>query len=830
MAENAELVHAEGAARARARGLRRLGERGARRVRAAAADKIAGGIGAGQVDVAVQTISGAEGSDARSQAAAEGERTGPTSHVGPYATQRMTLDSAELAKLAADPGVVAIEPDRTPRLLDERQGLLLANGDLGPTPGSGYLAAYDSLLFGPSETPSTLPFIVDVTDSAIGDGTTTPTSDDMRVDGLSTGSSRIAYVHKLSSEANDAAARQGCDGHGTLNASIIAGNSPGSGASATDAAGFHYGMGVEPRARIGGTTLFRCSGVFDSGGKTFRQIAEDAYTAAGPGYSGARIVNNSWGAATNGAGYDATAQEYDAIVRDAVASQAGAQQMVEVVAAGNDGPGAGTLNTPATAKNVDRRRRRRERARIRDGRLRHVQQRRQQRGRTSPRSRAAGRPPTAGSSRTSWRRAHTSADSAGGPPARPSTEAGSAGPTPTRWASSSPARRIRRAAGPRTPRRPCPGYAAAARWAYRRAIGPYPSAAMVKAMLLGGTTPVSGNGAGVAPGVDQGFGLARLQGAATAGRWFDDEPVVFTQSGQSFTRTFDVTDDAQPVRVTLAWTDAPGPLTGAAYVNDLDLEVSGAGALYRGNHIVDGVSAPGGAPDPRNNVESVIVPAGQLDSLAVRVRATNVAGDGVPGGGTSDQDFALVVSNVGSPTGKAALATTLPSVSDEDGDGVIEPQEHFSVSAAASNTGALPAAEVAGALTDVVAGHHDQRLADVVRHARPRPELVARDIQRDPRQQRLHGHPGRLDAADGRLAGGDRRRHDDRRARRGLERAHREARLPVAIPDGNAAWTTIPLTISDGGTVQDLKVQLTQITIPGCRSSRSPSRHRTGRP
>ena len=37
---------------------------------------------------------------------------------------------------------------------------------------------------------------------------------------------------------------------------------------------------------------------------------------------------------------------------------------------------------------------------------------------------------------------------------------------------------------------------------------------------------------------------------------------------------------------------------------------------------------------------------------------------------------------------------------------------------------------------------------------------------------------------------------------------------PVAIPDGNAAWTTIPLTISDGGTVQDLKVQLTQITHP----------------
>ena len=287
------------------------------------------------------------------------------------------------------------------------------------------------------------------------------------------------------------------------------------------------------------------------------------------------------------------------------------------------------------------------------------------------------------------------------------------------------------------------GLAAAARWAYRRAIGPYPSAAMVKAMLLGGTTPVSGNGAGVAPGVDQGFGLARLQGAATAGRWFDDEPVVFTQSGQSFTRTFDVTDDAQPVRVTLAWTDAPGPLTGAAYVNDLDLEVSGAGALYRGNHIVDGVSAPGGAPDPRNNVESVIVPAGQLDSLAVRVRATNVAGDGVPGGGTSRPGLRA-----------RRLQRRLADREGRAHDDAAERQRRGrrrrdrAAGALLGQRGGVqhrrpPRGRGRGRAHHVVAGHHDQRLADLVRHARPRPELVARDIRRDPRQQRLHGHPGR---------------------------------------------------------------------------------------
>ena len=198
--------------------------------------------------------------------------------------------------------------------------------------------------------------------------------------------------------------------------------------------------------------------------------------------------------------------------------------------------------------------------------------------------------------------------------------------------------------------------------------------------------------------------MARLAGASATGRWVDDEPVVFAQSGEDFTRTFDVLSDADPVRVTLAWTDAPGPLVGAAYVNDLDLEVSGAGTLYRGNQIQNGVSVPGGSPDPRNNVESVIVPAGQLDALAVRVRATNVAGDGVPGGGSTDQDFALVVSNVGAPTGRAALTPTQARILDEDGDGVVEPREPYSVDATITNSGPVASAPVTATLASATPG------------------------------------------------------------------------------------------------------------------------------
>src|SRR5262249_59412911 len=55
---------------------------------------------------------------------------------------------------------------------------------------------------------------------------------------------------------------------------------------------------------------------------------------------------------------------------------------------------------------------------------------------------------------------------------------------------------------------------------------------------------------------------------------------------------------------------------------------------------------PGGSADPRNNVESVFLPAGTSGNFTVTVRATNIAGDGVPGNAdTTDQDFALVIYN-----------------------------------------------------------------------------------------------------------------------------------------------------------------------------------------
>ncbi len=812
LAQNAELVHAEG----RARGALRAYVASAAEVRGAFAlapsDKVSPGVDdVGRVSVAIQTLSGADGASARSIAARLGTIDGPPSAVGPYTTLRARIDASRIAELTSDAGLVAIEAQRTPRLLDERQGLILANGDITASPGAGYLTAHDTLLFGPSETPETLPFVVDVTDTAIGDGTTTPTYDDLREGGAPAGASRLAYVHKLSSDAADPPGVQGCDGHGTINASIIAGFNDGAASTSKDAAGFRYGLGIEPRARLGGTTLFRCDGAFDGGGRTFRQIAEDAYLAGGAGYDGARVVNNSWGSSDAAGAYDATAQEFDAIVRDAVPSLPGEQQLVEVVAAGNDGPGARTINTPGTAKNVitvgaDENERSfgvdgcgspngeannaqdmaafSSRGPTTDGRIKPDL--------VAPGTHVSG---------LGWRATGSPFDGTGICGVDPSPLgvffAGTAYSASSGTSHATPA---------------VSAVAAAARWSYQRALGQWPSAAMVKAMLVGGATPITGSGSGIAPGVDQGFGMARLAGAATAGRWFDDEPLIFSQSGQSFTRTFDVTSPAQPVRVTLAWTDAPGPLVGASYVNDLDLEVTGAGVLYRGNQLSGGVSVPGGTADPRNNVESVVVPAGQLSSLAVRVRATNIAGDGVPGGGSTDQDFALVVSNVGGPTGRAALTPTGTKIVDEDGDGVLEPREPYSVSATIANTGPVASAPVTGTLTSTTPGVLVSSPTTSFGALAPGSSAGPAGTLGGERSANACGSTPVVSVtlsafAPGAVSGGA------TVVAPGAGFAPRTATFApaIAVPDSSTAWTLAPLSITGPGVVEDLDVKIGDI-------------------
>jgi hypothetical protein len=180
------------------------------------------------------------------------------------------------------------------------------------------------------------------------------------------------------------------------------------------------------------------------------------------------------------------------------------------------------------------------------------------------------------------------------------------------------------------------------------ASGDTPSPAMVKALLVVTTRYLTGLDANdTLPSPNQGWGDVDL------GMLFDtpptkvlDQSVVFTDTGQDYEMGGWVFDSARPFRVSLVWTDAPGPTTGNAYVNDLDLEVTVDGSTYKGNVFSGEHSVTGGSFDPRNNVENVFLPVGASGAFTATVIARNIAGDGVPGDAdTTDQDFALVVYN-----------------------------------------------------------------------------------------------------------------------------------------------------------------------------------------
>jgi subtilisin-like proprotein convertase family protein len=154
--------------------------------------------------------------------------------------------------------------------------------------------------------------------------------------------------------------------------------------------------------------------------------------------------------------------------------------------------------------------------------------------------------------------------------------------------------------------------------------------------------------------------------------------------------------------VTLAWTDAPGPTFSQPFVNDLDLTVIAGGNTYRGNVFLGAVSAPGGAADGRNTVESVFLPAGLTGPFAVVVTAANIAGDGVPGNGASlDQDFALVVSNA---TTAAIPVLALEGASVAGDNATIDPNECSDVTLTLRNEGAATATAVSVTLATTTPG------------------------------------------------------------------------------------------------------------------------------
>jgi subtilisin family serine protease len=194
---------------------------------------------------------------------------------------------------------------------------------------------------------------------------------------------------------------------------------------------------------------------------------------------------------------------------------------------------------------------------------------------------------------------------------------------------------------------------------YRNLFGHDPSPAMIKAAFTAVAKNLTGHldadGHVMTHLFDNRQGWGRLQIdpvlAPRQAVQYVDQTTLFDNTGESWTRTYAAADPTQPIRIMLAWTDAPGHGLGGstpAWNNDLDLRVTTDAGTFLGNALDDdGWSETGGSPDEKNNTEAVFLqPAQHGGSVTIEVLAADINSDALPSSGDdTDQDFALVCYN-----------------------------------------------------------------------------------------------------------------------------------------------------------------------------------------
>jgi hypothetical protein len=533
-------------------------------------------------------------------------------------TYQGDIDPAGLRVLAQSPAVVWIEPAPRMKLVDQVATEIVA----GEPQSNDQLARIHELGFdGRGVT-------VAVADSGIDSGDLSILHPDLdgRVEAL--------FAYDNLPDASDE------HSHGTHCAGIVLGNAA---TGEQDDAGYLYGLGVAPGARLVGQRIFDGAGDYRPP-PSFARLTQDAVR------SGAYVASNSWGDDTGGQ-YDLTAAEFDALVRDADPDFPGEQQYVVEFSAGNSGPAPQTINTPAVAKNViatgATQNNRYEFPLYGEG--QEVMADFSSRG---PAEDGRIKPDLVapGTWIASLRSVFANDNNAWGPISDYYLYQGGTSQ-----------------AGPHV----AGAAAVAVQWYRETRGGLTPSPALVKAMLinsaddmstavipdggdfLSGEPDDSGEGilvgdTGPVPNNDEGWGRLNLVNLIDSQRRFE---LLDQGTGLATTQAFErrvIVSSGDQLKVTLVYTDVPGlPAAIPALVNDLDLEVIAPnGDRYRGNAFADGESIAGTPVGDRvNNVEAVHVSEPAAGEWTVRVVAHQVVQDvhgrTLP---APEQDFALVIS------------------------------------------------------------------------------------------------------------------------------------------------------------------------------------------
>ena len=231
--------------------------------------------------------------------------------------------------------------------------------------------------------------------------------------------------------------------------------------------------------------------------------------------------------------------------------------------------------------------------------------------------------------------------------------------------------------------------------------GVRPSPALLKAMLINGAQATGLYNFQVQNTLNyEGWGLINLPdslppgitdqlGASCSTYVQDQNPTNALATGDSQTYQVNVTStNAQPMRITLAWTDPPGdPAAAIKLVNNLVLVVTNLSnptnpIVYFGNDIGPSstVNNPHGTNTPAifdtiNNVQNVYLPVGAGTSFSVTVMGYRVNVNAVTAQSNNVvQDYALVVScgNGQDPAAMTVTANTPAPISNLTGDQQID--------------------------------------------------------------------------------------------------------------------------------------------------------------
>lgn len=561
---------------------------------------------------------------------------------------QLRVSETDLATIANLPDVFAVEPRFPRRKYDEVQAQILAgnfNGNRSGPSGIGYRGWLQSKGF--STNPADYP-IIDVVDDGMGTGVAATGGGDVTFTRNGDGTtSRVASIFNCTSGSTPGT---GGGGHGHLNANVVGGydargDAGGIQTPFEDPQGYLRGQGINPYTRLAATKIFTDAGSFVIGncGGTDAGLIKSSQDRGAP------ITTNSWGAPVGG-NYDDSSEAYDIGTRDGDLTEAGNQPMIHIFAAGNDGSGAATIGSPGSGKNM-----------ITVGASENARPGPDETGAWTD---ACG----IGASGANDARDIIGFSSRG--PAEgtrtkpeiiaPGTHIQGTASTASNYNGSGvcdqyrPTNQTVFAASSGTSHS-TPAVAGIASLAYRWMQTEYgitaPSAALMKAWLMSFPTYLTGVGANDnLPSNNQGYGMPNMGAAfdATTLNVLVDQTHVFGATGQTYTLSGGVADPAKPVRISLAWSDAPGAISDTTpQVNNLDLSVTVGGVTYTGNRFTGQYStAGGGAPDTANNYEAVFLPAGTTGNIVVTVTATGIVGDGIPNNAdTTDQDFALVCTN-----------------------------------------------------------------------------------------------------------------------------------------------------------------------------------------